>query len=473
MTQFDRRSFILGSAALGFGGGIGALGALSAGRANAANTSGYKALVCLFLKGGMDHGDTVLPYDQVSYDALRASRRTLFDRYAASPQGNSRARTALLPLTPATALANGRQFALPPQFSGLKTLFDAGQMAVIGNVGPLIQPTSRIGFENETTRVPPRLFSHNDQQSTWMALNAEGARYGWGGRFADAALRSRPSDNPLFSAISVTGNEVFLSGEVARQFRVTSGGAPEATLLADINYIGRGAGPDSARTRLKAFLSRQTVETPNLFARDLAGMLGRTIANNDAYRAADIATPDVTTVFPATSLGSQMRTIAQVIASRTALNVSRQVFIASIGGFDTHDNQSSTLPGLQTQIDQATTAFSRAMQELRVWNDVTVFTASDFGRTTIENGDGTDHGWGAHHFVIGGSVRGKDIYGAIPDQDLTGAQYTSQRGRLIPGVSVDQFAATLGRWFGLDASELNAAFPNLSRFPTSNLGFLP
>jgi uncharacterized protein (DUF1501 family) len=346
-------------------------------------------------------------------------------------------------------------------------------MAVIGNVGPLIEPTDRTTYEGQLVRLPPRLFSHNDQQSTWATLGTEGSRYGWGGRFADAALASRPGDNPLFAAISATGNEVFLSGQRARQFRVSSNGSiPEFEMLSNRGLLGNNTAGNDARTRLRAFLARDTIDTPNLFVRDLLAMQSSAITNVDQLRTAAAETPDLTTAFPNTSLGGQLRAIADVIAMRTRLQTRRQVFVASIGGFDSHDNQSNALPGLQTQIDQAITAFVAAMRETGAWNDVTLFTISDFGRTTIENGNGTDHGWGAHQFVVGGSVVGRRIYGSIPDFDLNGPAYTRSRGRLIPGVSVEQFAGTLGRWFGLTSGELQLALPNLRNFSAADLGFM-
>ncbi|MEL7447481.1 MAG: DUF1501 domain-containing protein, partial [Pseudomonadota bacterium] len=183
----------------------------------------------------------------------------------------------------------------------------------------------------------------------------------------------------------------------------------------------------------------------------------------------------LSTVFPDTALGGKMKAIAETIAVRSSLNMNRQIFYATVGGFDTHSNQVDELPALHAEIAGAVAAFRTAMQEVSAWNDVTVFTGSDFGRSIIGNGDGTDHGWGGHHFVAGGSVVGKTIYGDMTGFDINGAngeQYVSRRGILIPQVSVDQYAATLGRWFGLDAGELVAALPNLANFDQKDLGFL-
>ena len=176
-------------------------------------------------------------------------------------------------------------------------------------------------------------------------------------------------------------------------------------------------------------------------------------------------------LFPETGIGDQLRTIAETITARGPLSVNRQVFQAGMGGFDTHSEQTRSLPALLGQLSEAAEAFRTVMQGEGLWNDVTLFTASDFGRTLIDNGDGTDHGWGAHQFVMGGGVNGRRIYGSIPAPDLSLPQYTSQSGRLIPSVSVDEYAATLGSWFGLTDGELNGVLPNLANFGTGGVGF--
>jgi len=204
--------------------------------------------------------------------------------------------------------------------------------------------------------------------------------------------------------------------------------------------------------------------------KDMISMNARAMANSETFARALENGVAVSTSFPETQLASQLKTVANTIAIRDALNVRRQIFYVAIGGFDTHDNQRAEVPERLTEVGTAIAAFKSAMLELGVWNDVTLFTASDFGRTVIDNGDGTDHGWGGHHFVVGGSVSGKHIYGDIPAYDLSDQVYTEDRGRLIPTTSVDQYAATLGAWFGLDMSELNGTLPNLKNFPVKDLG---
>jgi uncharacterized protein (DUF1501 family) len=201
-------------------------------------------------------------------------------------------------------------------------------------------------------------------------------------------------------------------------------------------------------------------------------VLFRSVINNRAYDAALSTSSPVATVFPSSDIGGQLYAVANTIQIRQALDTNRQIFYAFMGGYDTHSGQTGTLPGLQAQLSEAITAFRTAMISMGVWDDVTLFTMSEFGRTTIDNGDGTDHGWGGHQIVTGGSVKGKAIYGDIPPPDFSSQSYTSTHGRMIPKVSVEQFAATLGTWFGLDSTELANALPNLANFNEKNLGFM-
>ncbi|MEM8921257.1 MAG: DUF1501 domain-containing protein, partial [Pseudomonadota bacterium] len=266
MANINRRAFLNGAGALGFLGGAGVLSGLNAMGAHAADTTGYKALVCIFLKGGIDHADTVLPYDQPSYDMLRGVRTGLFNTYNANSSGSSRNRQNLLKLNPENAGDfGGREFALPVQLSPLHDMFESGELAVVGNVGPLIEPTTRTQYEARSVALPKRLFSHNDQQSTWMALGVEGARFGWGGKFADAALASDPSANPLFAAITARSNDVFLSGETARQFQAQSGGPVDLNVIQNRSILGRNDAGDAARARMQEFFGRSDFGSSNLF----------------------------------------------------------------------------------------------------------------------------------------------------------------------------------------------------------------
>lgn len=474
MTKLNRRQFMAGSVA-SFAGATGILGALGSQKAWSADTSGYKALVCVFLLGGLDHADTVLPTDEASYDLLAGIRPGLFNSYGVGSGTSSRDRQNLLGLNPLnTAEFGGRTFGLPAQLSPLREMFNAGELAIVGNVGPLLEPTERTSFEAQSVNIPPRLFSHNDQQSTWMALGVEGTRLGWGGRFADATIAADPSSDPLFAAITASSNDVFLAGEQARQFQAVIGGdgAVGINIYERTSLIGGSQRFNAARTELEQFFARQNLGHENLFAQDLSRVSADGIANTGSFNAAIENAMPVSVTFPDTTLGRQLQAIAQAIDVRNEFNVNRQVFYATMGGFDTHSGQADDIPELHTQIAEAFAAFRSALIERNVWNDVTLFTASDFGRTTIDNGDGTDHGWGGHHFVMGGSVAGQRIYGDLPPADLDLPIYTESRGRLIPSTSVEQYAATLGKWFGLDEAEIAVALPNLSQFGAEDLGFM-
>ena len=439
MAKMNRRHFLQAGAATGFLAGTGVLSTLTSGKAFAASTSGYKALVCIFLKGGMDHADTVFPRDVASYDLLAKARPGLFGAYGS---GGSRDRSNLLALNPTNAANFGsRQYGLPSQLQGFQTMFEAGEMAIVGNVGPLIQPTTRPDLEKATFSLPPRLFSHNDQQSTWMSLGVEGAQYGWGGAFADAAIRSNSTMNPLYAMVSAGPNDVFLSGTEASQFTTSFAGAQQVKLVDDIYTLGGESKYDAARRALDDYVAKASFSEDNLYARDYISQSGNAVINNNAYDAALSGKPGLTATFPASYTANQLASVARTISIRDALNVKRQVFYVFMGDFDTHSGQAGQIPARHTELSEAVSAFRTEMINQGVWNDVTLFTMSEFGRTTIDNGDGTDHG-------------------------------TSTHGRLIPKVSVEQYAATLGSWFGLDSGELSAALPNLSNFTEKNLGFL-
>jgi len=467
MAYINRRHLFAGAAA-GFAGATTMLGGLGARRAWAADTSGYKALVCVFLKGGMDHADTIIPVDLENHDLLGTVRAGLFNAYNVGSGSSSRDRANLLSLN-ADNISSfaGRTFGLPTELAPLHTMFEDGDLAVVGNVGPLIEPTTRSDMNTGRVQTPARLFSHNDQQSTWMSLNTEGARVGWGGHFADQMVAANTSSNPIFSVVATTGNDVFLSGETVKQFK-----APSRLPYLATYYLGGNLRFDASRNELRDFLERTDFNAANLYEQDVATAAGQGVLNLRSYSEAMNNGVTLSTSFPSTNLGSQLQIVARTIDARSALNVRRQIFFVAIGGFDTHSNQHTALPNRHAEIAGALDAFKSAMIEIGMWNAVTLFTASDFGRTTIDNGNGTDHGWGAHHFVMGGSVAGKRIYGDLPTPDIDSESYTRSRGRLIPSVSVDQYASTLGAWFGLEQSEMADALPNLPNFAQQNLGFM-
>ncbi len=473
MTMINRRRFLQSATALGFAGGAGVLSSLGARGAFAADVRGYKALVCIFLKGGMDHFDFVLPQDTTSFNELKGVRGGIFGSYASDTAASVRNRNNLLTLNAVNSAGfGGRSFGLGPEMAPLHAMFEAGDAALIGSVGPLVVPTTRSEIEAKTVPLPPRLFSHNDQQSAWMSLGLEGARYGWGARFADMALAAAPGDDPRFAAISTGSNDVFLSGETARPFSVPGGGPRRIELYTNNGRLGSGSAQNAARAVVESYFSGTDTGVSNLYMRDYGRGTSSGVEMGDAFRAAGASVPPVTASFPNTGLGKQMKTVAETVAMQQVLGVSRQVFYVSTGGYDTHSNQAGTMPRLLGELADAVAAFKTAMTGMGRWNDVTVFSASDFGRTLNDNGDGTDHGWAGHQFVAGGQVAGKRIYGSMPGYDTASADYTSSRGRLIPTVSVEQYAATLGRWFGLDPGELGVALPGLGNFVTRDLGFM-
>ncbi|MEM9168121.1 MAG: DUF1501 domain-containing protein, partial [Pseudomonadota bacterium] len=278
-------------------------------------------------------------------------------------------------------------------------------------------------------------------------------------------LAAEANQNATFTSISLSGNRVFLAGEAAPPYQVGSGGPKEIVGVGDNRLFGNETLPELFEEHLRG------LNAPNsVLARDVVDVVNRSIdANAQLNATLDSETTPFTTEFPGTRLGGQLRAVAQMIAARQTLGVNRQIFFTSMGGFDTHSNQAARLPGLQTEMADAIAAFYQATVELGVDQDVTTFTASDFGRTLTINGDGTDHGWGAHHFVVGGGVSGGRIIGEVPE---TGVEHTldAGRGRLIPTTAVDQYASSLGSWFGLSEGELNDALPGRGSFDTADIG---
>ncbi len=474
----DRRSFLKGmsgAGALSFLGGTGILSAMaSSTTAHAAEVSGYKAIVCLFLHGGQDCNDTVLPYDQASYDDYAQLRPGLLADYAAKTGGSNRTLERLLPLNPQNAADFGtRQFALPDELEPIKNLFDSGNAAILGNVGPLLQPMTRSEYQSGALPRPKKLYSHNDQQSTWKSNAPEGTIVGWGGKFADAVVASGANSEDKFTAITTDGNTVFLSGDDVQQFALDSNGPPRVSGLRNFRspLLGTGGRSELAKQLLEESYRNAGLNSNNLLKRDVSTINNRAFDLNATFANALENAPELSTPFPGDSTARQLESVANTINIRSALGVGRQVFFVGIGGFDTHDNQATQLADRHTRYANAIASFYQATVEMGAENDVTLFTASDFGRALLENGDGTDHGWGGHHFIVGGAVNGNQIYGDIPPY-ITGHDQDAGNGRLIPQISVEQYAATLGKWFGLNEAELGTALPNLANFSVKDLGFM-
>ncbi len=462
----SRRHFLKTAAALSMTGGAGFALDLARFNAFAAQTGGYRALVCVFLFGGMDCHDTVIPYDTANYNQYADIRSSLFDRYDDLDGGSTRARDRLLPMALANAADfGGREFALPPELGPLHELMDDGACSVVSNVGPLVVPVTREQFRNRSAPLPPRLFSHNDQQSVWMASQPEGARFGWGGRLADVMLAANANSDSTFTVVSTSGNQVFLSGQLAGQFEVGSNGPAVIRGIDNNSYLSSDALPALYEAHLRA----ENESLANILQRDYVNAVGRSIDANRTLSESFDAPAPFATVFPESRLGQQLQVVARVIAQRAVLGVSRQIFFVGIGGFDSHSGQANAIPARHAEIASSMRAFYDATTEMGVSNDVTAFTASDFGRTLTVNRDGTDHGWGAHHLVVGGGLAGNRMHGGFP-QPVLGHDQDAGNGRLVPTTAVDQYAATFGRWFGLNDTELDDALPGLSNFTTRDIG---
>ena len=453
----SRREFLRTAGKLSAAGAAGpfAVNLAGIGAAAAQTATDYRALVCVFLYGANDHNNTVIPFDTTSYAAYTAARSVI-----------ARPLSALLPLTPSVPLTGtnaGRQFSLPAELGGLKTIWDAGKLAILANVGPLIVPTTKIQYNNLSVPLPPKLFSHNDQQSIWQASAPEGAREGWGGRIGD--LMASQNASSIFTCNSITGNAVFLAGRSTVAYQVsTSGSTPISGITGSL------FGSTSASASLRSVI---TSRGANLFTQDLSDTAQRSIDANVGLSAAFATAPDLPLPAGQTgnSLAAQLRIVARMIASRTALGAKRQVFLVSIGGWDTHNNQLATQPGLHAQVSAALSYFYDATVSLGVSNSVTTFTGSDFGRTLTSNSDGCDHGWGSHHFVMGGAVKGQQYYGTFPIMGVNNNDEVGS-GRLLPTTSVDQYAATLARWFGVSDTDMRLVLPNIVNFNSPNIGFM-
>ncbi len=454
-TEQSRRAFLARSGALGIAGAATpfVVNLAAIGEAAAAVSTDYKALVCIFLFGGNDYANTVTPYDQASYDLYTKYRSVL-----AYPRATLDATL----LRPATALAAGRQYALGPGLAPLMPLFDAGKMAVALNVGTLVQPTTKAQYQAKSVALPPKLFSHNDQQSFWQASNPEGASSGWGGRIGD--LFQAGNGTSTLTCISASGNAVYLSGRQAICY--TTGTTGPTALTGNTSLFGSTAASAALKTLM-------TTAPASLIGTEHAKVTKRSLDTYTQVSGALAAAPVLATAFPATNLGNQLKIVANLIASSSQLGAKRQVFFVSTGGFDLHDSLNAQHPGLLGQVAGAIKAFYDATAELGVAEKVTSFTASDFGRTLVANTDGSDHGWGSMHFVTGGAVRGQRFYGTPPVVADNGPDDVGQ-GRLLPGIAVDQYASTLASWFGVANSDMTTVLPNMGNYNPStwNLGFV-
>jgi uncharacterized protein (DUF1501 family) len=457
MSIRTRREFLQGSlrsvSALGAMGMLAKFGEINAFAAG--GQSGYQALVCIFLAGGNDGHNTVIPI---------ATAQQNYSLYLAGRQGLALTQGSLL------NIANGNDiYGLHPSMPEIQGLYNLGKLAVLANVGNLVQPINRDGYNtNNSAIVPSSLFSHSDQSSQWQSAIPNGiASSGWGGRITD--LMQSQNAGAVFPPITSTSScGLFCTGQQTFPATVPPpvSGSTGATGMATLNAVQNAPATAAGMQQLLTFdnglqlvqAGNGIVTRGNNFANTLTGLL---------------QTSNIKTLFPANPLAAQLQTVANVMSVRSQLGLTRQIFFCQLGGFDTHGQQLETQQVLLQQLSQAVLAFYQATQELGIDQSVTTFTASEFGRTLTPSGnDGSDHAWGNHHFILGSGVQGGQFYGVFPSLVLGSENDTNTRGTLIPTTSLSQYGSTLAQWFGVASANLPAVFPNIANFATANLGFL-
>jgi len=413
----------------------------------------YKALVCVFFFAGNDGNNTIIPIatPNNTYAGYAALRQVL-----ALPQAQ----------LPQIATSSGALYGMHPRLTELQQLYNSSNLAVMANVGPLRTPLTRAQYLAPAPTVPLNLFSHSDQQLEWQSAIYTGfATTGWAGRVADVIQGcNAPSTFPTI--VSVGGNSLFATGQQSSPATVTPGG--------QLGLQGFGALPNARYTAFQQLLSLD-----NGLSLVQASNHVTTNGINDATMlgAALTGSSGIKTVFPATSIGQQLLQVAKIIQVRSSLMMKRQIFFVTLGGFDTHNNQINDQNTLFSQVSPAMAAFYNATVELGVSQQVTTFTESDFCRTCQpSSGAGSDHAWGNHHFILGGAVKGGDIYGKFPTLAFSTTDDAGSRGVWIPTTALDQYGATLASWFGVSDTDLATVFPNLSVFKAAglpaNLGFM-
>jgi uncharacterized protein (DUF1501 family) len=443
----NRRSFIRYAAltAAGSAAGLRPFGALNS---LAQSATDYKALVCVFLFGGNDANNTLIPFDTTGYANYSSIRGPL-----------------TLPQSSLIQLAQAPNFALNSNMPDIAKLFDSKAAALVTNVGTLIAPTTKTAYQHGAT-VPTNLFSHPDQQLEWQNASQSGStQSGWAGRIADALTTSANPNGLVPMITSVAGDTLFCNGAASTPVSVSPGNLT-------------GASCNEGTTECAA--QQATAQALLQFDSGLSLVQADNTITSNAYNYAKVLTaatsslPALQTVFPTgNGLASQLKQIAQIIQARAALGVSRQIFFAGIGNFDTHSDQVNLQGQLLAAISPALAAFYQATQELGVSSNVTTFTMSDFSRTFQPNSNtGSDHAWGSHHIVLGGAVKGGQMYGTFPTLTLNGPDDSGTNGRWVPTTGSVQYAATLASWFGVSPSQMATIFPNIGSFPTVNLGFV-
>jgi uncharacterized protein (DUF1501 family) len=450
MTHHTRRDFMrlacCSAAGASLVGGLSKFGLVSA---LAQGTTDYKALVCIFMFGGNDGNNMIVPID-TRYTAYQQARANL-----ALPQGQ------ILPLQ------SGAQsiYGLHPNMPELQSIFNNQKnLAVLANVGTLVQPTTQQAYQ-KYQNLPENLYSHSDQQDQWQSAQLLGTpTAGWAGKIADNVQSTFNGGAQFPPILSISGNPVFCTGVTEQPFTMNPGQTPGL----------QGIGTDAAsQARFLAVQQLLTFDSGFSMVQSANKVTGQAVQYAVVLADALKNVPALQTKFPNTYLSQQLQQVAQVIAARSALGMGRQIFFCSYGGFDTHSDQLVQQVQLMTQLSQGMSAFYQATQELGVANQVTTFTLSEFSRTLQPGTNGgTDHAWGNHQLVLGGAVKGNTLYGNFPTLALGGPDDAGNNGRWIPTTALDQYAATIGSWFGVSNANLPTIFPNLANFTTSNLGFM-
>lgn len=443
----SRRSFLTNASLLAAGNLLGfrPFGMLNA---LAQSASDYKALVCIFMFGGNDANNMLIPFDTNGYTNYASIRGPL-----------ALAQNTLLPLGQQAA------FALHPSMPELQSLYNSGNAAFLANVGTLLNPTTKAQYQANQVVQPSNLFSHPDQQLEWQnQMNSSAGSTGWAGRIADK-LNTQYNPGALVPMIaSISGDTLFCNGTGTSPVSVGSGG-PSQPSCSDHSYCS---------SRLAAAQQLAGMSSGVTIVQEDNAITNNAFTYNTVLASALGSAPPLATVFPTTTpFGAQLSEVAKLIQVRAALGVQRQIFFVGAGNFDTHSGQLAIQSTLLAEISPALGAFYQALQEMNLANSVTAFTCSDFARTFQPNSsDGSDHAWGSHHIIVGGAVKGGAIYGTFPTQALGGPDDVGSNGRWIPSTSSAQYAATLAQWFGLAPGDLSYVLPYIGNFSTNNLGFL-
>ena len=450
----QRRCFLTHAGALAGAAAFGQLGEFAASAAHASTAGDYKALLCIFLYGGNDTNNVVIPIDTAGYANYAKLRSTI-----AIPQAQ------LLPLS----VSGGTPaYGLHPALPGLQSLWNAGHMAIVNNVGTLVQPLTKAQYLATNTVKPDSLFSHIDQQQQWQASISNTAELptGWGGRLSDqlASLNVNALVPPMISA---GGNNLFVTGAASQALVIPTSGT----------FGLSGYSNSSADTARRSALAQLlNIDSQANLVKAAQNVMTGALASSAALNPILTTTDATMTARFGTLTGNfsqQLLAIAKVIEARSSLGASRQVFLATLGSFDTHSNELNEQQTLLAELDAGLTAFHGAMADIGAGSSVTSFTLSDFSRTMLPNTNGgTDHAWGANHLVVGDAVHGGQLYGTMPELALGGPDDAAEEGRWIPTIAVDQYAATLASWFGADATTLASVLPNLVSFSPGTLGFV-